>query len=120
MPASSQRRSTERIRAYVYCMNGPVLNYHFQVLSMLLDRLGFSWGKDLVHFSYGMVELPEGTQRARTSGSPSSHLRSMARASAMMVEAASASTSRCTSATCATYSSAQASPTYSVPAATAW
>ena len=36
-------------------------NYHFQVLSLLLDRLGFKWGKDLTHFSYGMVELPEGT-----------------------------------------------------------
>ena len=35
-------------------------NYHFQVLSILLDRLGFKWGKDLVHFSYGMVELPNG------------------------------------------------------------
>ena len=35
-------------------------NYHFQVLSLLLDKLGFKWGKDLVHFSYGMVELPEG------------------------------------------------------------
>ena len=40
-------------------------NYHFQVLSMLLDRLGFSWGKDLVHFSYGMVELPEGKMKSR-------------------------------------------------------
>jgi len=40
-------------------------NYHFQVLSLLLDRLGFKWGKDLVHFSYGMVELPEGKMKAR-------------------------------------------------------
>jgi len=40
-------------------------NYHFQVLSILLDRLGFSWGKDLVHFSYGMVELPEGKMKSR-------------------------------------------------------
>ena len=40
-------------------------NYHFQVLSLLLDRLGFSWGKDLVHFSYGMVELPEGKMKSR-------------------------------------------------------
>ena len=40
-------------------------NYHFQVLSLLLDRLGFKWGKDLVHFSYGMVELPEGRMKSR-------------------------------------------------------
>lgn len=40
-------------------------NYHFQVLSILLDRLGFKWGKDLVHFSYGMVELPEGKMKSR-------------------------------------------------------
>lgn len=40
-------------------------NYHFQVLSILLDKLGFSWGKDLVHFSYGMVELPEGKMKSR-------------------------------------------------------
>lgn len=40
-------------------------NYHFQVLSLLLDKLGFSWGKDLVHFSYGMVELPEGRMKSR-------------------------------------------------------
>ena len=40
-------------------------NYHFQVLSLLLDKLGFSWGKDLVHFSYGMVELPEGKMKSR-------------------------------------------------------
>ncbi len=40
-------------------------NYHFQVLSLLLDRLGFSWGKDLVHFSYGMVELPTGKMKSR-------------------------------------------------------
>ena len=40
-------------------------NYHFQVLSLLLDRLGFAWGKDLVHFSYGMVELPEGKMKSR-------------------------------------------------------
>lgn len=40
-------------------------NYHFQVLSILLDRLGFEWGKDLVHFSYGMVELPEGKMKSR-------------------------------------------------------
>ena len=40
-------------------------NYHFQVLALLLDRVGFSWGKDLVHFSYGMVELPEGKMKSR-------------------------------------------------------
>ncbi len=40
-------------------------NYHFQVLSLLLDRLGFEWGKDLVHFSYGMVELPNGRMKSR-------------------------------------------------------
>jgi len=40
-------------------------NYHFQVLSIILDRLGFKWGKDLVHFSYGMVELPEGKMKSR-------------------------------------------------------
>ncbi len=40
-------------------------NYHFQVLSILLDRLGFKWGKNLVHFSYGMVELPEGKMKSR-------------------------------------------------------
>lgn len=40
-------------------------NYHFQVLSKLLDKVGFSWGKDLVHFSYGMVELPEGKMKSR-------------------------------------------------------
>ena len=40
-------------------------NYHFQVLSILLDRLGMEWGKDLVHFSYGMVELPEGKMKSR-------------------------------------------------------
>ena len=40
-------------------------NYHFQVLSLLLDRIGFSWGKGLVHFSYGMVELPEGKMKSR-------------------------------------------------------
>lgn len=40
-------------------------NYHFKVLSILLDKLGFSWGKDLQHFSYGMVELPEGKMKSR-------------------------------------------------------
>ena len=40
-------------------------NYHFQVLSLLLDKLGFKWGKDLIHFSYGMVELPDGKMKSR-------------------------------------------------------
>lgn len=40
-------------------------NYHFQVLALLLDKLGFKWGKDLTHFSYGMVELPEGKMKSR-------------------------------------------------------
>ena len=40
-------------------------NYHFQVLSLLLDKLGFKWGKDLVHFSYGLVELPDGKMKSR-------------------------------------------------------
>ena len=40
-------------------------NYHFQVLSLLLDKLGFSWGKELIHFSYGMVELPNGKMKSR-------------------------------------------------------
>jgi arginyl-tRNA synthetase len=40
-------------------------NYHFQVLAIVLDKLGFKWGKDLVHFSYGMVELPEGKMKSR-------------------------------------------------------
>lgn len=40
-------------------------NYHFQVLSILLDKLGFEFGKGLVHFSYGMVELPEGKMKSR-------------------------------------------------------
>ena len=40
-------------------------NYHFQVLALLLDKVGFEWGRDLVHFSYGMVELPEGKMKSR-------------------------------------------------------
>ena len=44
---------------------GNAQNYHFQVLSILLDKLGFEWGKSLVHFSYGMVELPEGKMKSR-------------------------------------------------------
>ena len=46
-------------------MVGNEQNYHFQVLSILLDKLGFKWGKDLVHFSYGMVELPNGKMKSR-------------------------------------------------------
>ncbi len=53
-----------RIDKMVYVV-GNEQDYHFRVLSMLLDRLGFNWGKDLVHFSYGMVELPEGKMKSR-------------------------------------------------------
>ena len=53
-----------KIDKMVYVV-GNEQNYHFQVLSILLDRLGFRWGKDLVHFSYGMVELPEGKMKSR-------------------------------------------------------
>jgi len=52
------------IRKMVYVV-GNEQNYHFQVLSILLDKLGFDWGKGLVHFSYGMVELPEGKMKSR-------------------------------------------------------
>jgi len=52
------------IKKMVYVV-GNEQNYHFQVLSILLDKLGFEWGKDLVHFSYGMVELPEGKMKSR-------------------------------------------------------
>ena len=52
------------IRKMVYVV-GNEQNYHFQVLSILLDKLGYAWGKDLVHFSYGMVELPEGKMKSR-------------------------------------------------------
>ncbi|MDL2290164.1 arginine--tRNA ligase [Paludibacteraceae bacterium OttesenSCG-928-F17] len=52
------------INKMVYVV-GNEQNYHFQVLSILLDKLGFEWGKDLVHFSYGMVELPEGKMKSR-------------------------------------------------------
>ena len=51
------------IKKMVYVV-GNEQNYHFQVLSIILDKLGFEWGKDLVHFSYGMVELPEGKMKA--------------------------------------------------------
>lgn len=52
------------INKMVYVV-GNEQNYHFQVLSILLDKLGFEWGKGLVHFSYGMVELPEGKMKSR-------------------------------------------------------
>ena len=52
------------INKMVYVV-GNEQNYHFQVLAILLDKLGFAWGKDLVHFSYGMVELPEGKMKSR-------------------------------------------------------
>lgn len=52
------------INKMVYVV-GNEQNYHFQVLSVLLDKLGFEWGKGLVHFSYGMVELPEGKMKSR-------------------------------------------------------
>ena len=52
------------IKKMVYVV-GNEQNYHFQVLALLLDKLGFEWGKDLVHFSYGMVELPEGKMKSR-------------------------------------------------------
>jgi arginyl-tRNA synthetase len=53
-----------KIDKMVYVV-GNEQDYHFRVLSILLDRLGFEWGKDLVHFSYGMVELPEGKMKSR-------------------------------------------------------
>jgi len=52
------------INKMVYVV-GNEQNYHFQVLSILLDKVGFKWGKSLVHFSYGMVELPEGKMKSR-------------------------------------------------------
>ena len=52
------------IKKMVYVV-GNEQNYHFQVLSLLLDKLGFDWAKELVHFSYGMVELPEGKMKSR-------------------------------------------------------
>lgn len=61
---AQQRFSEYKIDKMIYVV-GNEQNYHFQVLSILLDRLGFSWGKDLVHFSYGMVELPEGKMKSR-------------------------------------------------------
>ena len=61
---ATQRFNEFSIDKMIYVV-GNEQNYHFQVLSILLDRLGFSWGKDLVHFSYGMVELPEGKMKSR-------------------------------------------------------
>ena len=61
---AKQRFDDYPIDKMIYVV-GNEQNYHFQVLSILLDRLGFSWGKDLVHFSYGMVELPEGKMKSR-------------------------------------------------------
>ena len=58
------RYSDSPIDKMVYVV-GNEQNYHFQVLSILLDKLGFKWGKDLVHFSYGMVELPNGKMKSR-------------------------------------------------------
>ena len=61
---AQQRFKEYAIDKMIYVV-GNEQNYHFQVLSIVLDRLGFSWGKDLVHFSYGMVELPEGKMKSR-------------------------------------------------------
>ncbi len=61
---AKQRFDDYAIDRMIYVV-GNEQNYHFQVLSILLDRLGFKWGKDLVHFSYGMVELPEGKMKSR-------------------------------------------------------
>lgn len=61
---AKQRFDDYPIDKMIYVV-GNEQNYHFQVLSLLLDKLGFSWGKDLVHFSYGMVELPSGKMKSR-------------------------------------------------------
>jgi arginyl-tRNA synthetase len=61
---AEQRFKDYPIDKMIYVV-GNEQNYHFQVLSILLDRLGFEWGKSLVHFSYGMVELPEGKMKSR-------------------------------------------------------
>jgi len=61
---ASMRFNDYPIDKMIYVV-GNEQNYHFQVLSILLDRLGFEWGKDLVHFSYGMVELPNGKMKSR-------------------------------------------------------
>ena len=59
-----RRFEDNRLDDMIYVV-GNEQNYHFQVLSLLLDRLGFKWGKDLVHFSYGMVNLPNGKMKSR-------------------------------------------------------
>jgi arginyl-tRNA synthetase len=67
----TQDIGTAKLRFQDYPINkmiyvvGNEQNYHFQVLSILLDKLGFEWGKDLLHFSYGMVELPNGKMKSR-------------------------------------------------------
>ena len=61
---AEQRFADYPIDKMIYVV-GNEQNYHFQVLSILLDRLGFEWGKSLVHFSYGMVELPNGKMKSR-------------------------------------------------------
>ena len=61
---AEQRFADYPIDKMIYVV-GNEQNYHFQVLSILLDKLGFEWGKSLVHFSYGMVELPEGKMKSR-------------------------------------------------------
>ncbi len=67
----TQDIGTAKLRYSDYPINKMVFvvgneqNYHFQVLAIVLDKLGFEWGKDLVHFSYGMVELPEGKMKSR-------------------------------------------------------
>ena len=61
---AKQRYEDYPIDRMVYVV-GNEQNYHFKVLSILLDRLGFKWGRDLVHFSYGMVELPAGKMKSR-------------------------------------------------------
>ncbi len=61
---AEQRFTDYPIDKMIYVV-GNEQNYHFQVLSILLDRLGFEWGKSLVHFSYGMVELPNGKMKSR-------------------------------------------------------
>ena len=62
--AALRFKDNPALRKMIYVV-GNEQNYHFQVLSLLLDRLGFEWGKDLVHFSYGMVELPNGKMKSR-------------------------------------------------------
>ena len=61
---ADQRFKDYDISKMIYVV-GNEQNYHFQVLSILLDKLGFKWGKDLIHFSYGMVELPNGKMKSR-------------------------------------------------------